>query len=626
MRIVADIESNGLLDTITKIHCFCYQEELSGSSGSITDYGELKKFLSQPELTIIGHNFARFDKPALKKILGVDFKFKVIDTLPLSWTLYTQYLPTEHSLDDWGDRLGIKKPEISDWSNLTVEEYVHRCSEDVKINVKLWNKQYAYLKALYKDDKEIDRYCAYLSFKMDCMREQEEIGVALNVPHVEEMAKKLAADKEVKTAQLMQSMPANPIKKKKVYENAVLDKNGNLFVKGDLFYSSVRENQMAKEITLEKIKGYEEANPNSNPQIKSWLYSLGWVPAHIKHVRNKETGEVKKIPQISSKFIPGEVCESVKLLFEKEPKLELLNGLSVLSHRIGIFEGFLEDNVNGRIYPTCVGLTNTLRLQHRIVVNLPGFDKKYGNEIRGSLIADEGHILCGSDLSGIEDNTKRHYIYKYDPSYVNEMSVEGFDPHLDIAVLAGFLTKEQAEEHKLYDKTKGKEGKSYKSIRHKAKTTNFSATYKVGVPSLARNAGITEKEAKTLLDIYWKRNGAILKVEKSLEVKMVNGQKWLKNPVSGFWYTLRAEKDRFSTLNQSSAVFVFDTWLKYIRHMGIKVAFQMHDEMAFNLLDGKEEETKSIINKAIDKVNEELKLNVQIRCSIDFGKDYSKIH
>lgn len=623
MRVVADIESDNLLDKITKIHCLCYQEENSTSSGSITDYEEMIKFLSQDDLVVVGHNFCRFDKPALNKILKQDFKFKVIDTLPLSWTLYTQYLPTGHSLDDWGNRLGIKKPEIEDWSSLSVEEYIHRCTEDVKINKKLWERQHQYLRQLYSNENEIDRYCAYLSFKMDCIREQEEVGIKLDVAHCKATFDKLSSEKLTKITELAKTMPKSPIKKKKIYKDAIRDSNGNIYTKGDLFYSFADTNEAPKDIVIETITGYEEPNPNSSIQIKNWLYSLGWQPSHIKHVRNKETNEVKKIPQISSKFVPGEVCESVKSLFEKEPKLEILNGLAVLSHRIGIFEGFLEDQKNERLYATCVGLTNTLRLQHRIIVNLPGFDKKYGKEVRSCLIADD-KLLCGSDLSNIEDRTKRHYIYKYDPKYVAEMSTPGFDAHLDIAVLAGFLTKEQVEEHKLFENTKGKEGKSYKAIRHKAKTTNFSATYKVGYAALARNANISEKEAKKLLEIYWKRNEAILKVEKSLKVKQVYGQKWLQNPVSGFWYTLRAEKDRFSTLNQGTAVFVFDTWVKYVRQAGIKISLQMHDEILFNMED--EEKTSKIINKAIEKVNEELKLNVEVGCSIAYGPNYYECH
>lgn len=623
MKVVFDIETDGLLDNVTKIHCFSYHILHTDISKSLTEYPDIKAFLQQPDLELIGHNIVRYDIPVIKKLLNIKIKAILIDTLPLSWTMYSSM--EKHGLEAWGEELGVKKPEIGDWKNLTTEQYVHRCEEDVKINTLLWQKQWRYLNHLYdNDEKQILRYCEYLSFKMDCVREQEEIGIKLDTEKAKNMLEKLTADKEAKTSQLVKAMPKNPIIKKVVYENAIEDKNGNIVQKGDLFYEFIDGPKIPKTITKEIIKGYEPPNPNSHTQIKNWLYSLGWVPGHIKHVRDKEKNEVRKIPQIASQYVKGEVCDSIKLLFTKKPELELLNGLSILSHRISIFEGFLEEQKNGRLYPTCTGLTNTLRLQHKVVVNLPGFDKAYGNEVRGCLIADEGRILCGSDLSGIEDNTKRHYIYKYDPKYVEEMNVPGYDPHLDIAILAGFLTKEEAEDHKLYEATKGKEGKSYKSIRQKAKTTNFSATYKVGAPSLARNAGISDKEAKKLLEIYWKRNDAILKVEKSLKVKEIYGQKWLQNPVSGFWYTLRAEKDRFSTLNQGTAVYVFDTWLKHIRQEGIQVSYQCHDEWLGNVDNS--EETDFKIAKAIKKVNEELKLNIKIACSASYGSNYAECH
>ncbi len=622
MRYIFDIEANDLLDKATKIHCFCYQDLDSSKNGQLTNYEDITQFLNKDDLVLIGHNIIRYDIPLLEKLLKIKVKATLVDTLPLSWTLFPY--KDKHGLEYWGEDFGIKKPEISNWSNLPIETYIHRCSEDVKINTRLWQKQHSYLKSLYKDDKEINKYCQYLSFKMDCIREQEEIGISLDIGHCDNMLLKLSSEKEEKVRTLKAAMPKNPLKKKKVYKEAIRDEKGNIYTKGDLFYSFVTTNSLPQDIIIETITGYEEPNPNSHLQIKNWLYSLGWIPEHIKHVRDKKENTSKKIPQIASKFIPGEVCESIKKLFQKEPKLELLNGLSILSHRISIFKGFLEEQKEGKLYPTCVGLTNTLRLQHKIVVNLPGFDKKYGNEVRSCLIANKEELLCGSDLTNIEDRTKRHYIYKYDPKYVEEMNIEGFDAHLDIAILAGFLTKEEADEHKLYEKTKGLEGKSYKSIRHKAKTTNFSATYKVGAESLSRNANISLKEAKKLLEIYWKRNEAILKVEKDLKVKTIYGQKWLKNPISGFWYALRAEKDRFSTLNQGSAVFVFDTWVKYLRQFGIKISLQVHDEALFNINNKKE--TESIIQKSIEMVNEELKLNIQVGCSSSYGKTYSECH
>lgn len=619
---IFDIETNGI--NATKIHCLSYHDLDSGIIISLSNYSDIKKFVSKPEITLIGHNICRYDIPTLEKILNITIKAKLIDTLPLSWTLYPKQ--KSHGLAEWGEFFGVPKPKIEDWSNLSLETYIHRCEEDVKINTKLWNKQYNYLLNLYDNDlKEINRYCQYLSFKMDCVKEQEQIGIKLNVEHCEKTLNTLLEDKKYKLEELKKVMPKVEIKKKKVYENAVEDNNGNIFQKGDLFYSMF-EKTAPKKIEKSKVKGYKESNPNSNFQIKDWLYSLNWKPEHIKHVRDKKTGQTKEIVQIGAKTGQGEICNSIKKLFKKEPKLEVLDGLSLLSHRIGIFEGFLKNKIKDRLYPTCMGLTNTLRLQHAIIVNLPGIDKKYGKDIRGSLIADVGAELCGSDLSNIEDRTKRHYIYQYDPKYVEEMNVDGYDAHLEIGLLAGLLTQDDIDFFKNFNKETDDKTRydKIKSIRTKSKIVNFSATYKVGKATLARNSGLKLSEAAKLLKIYWTRNKAILDVENSLKIKEIGNQKWLLNPVSNFWYSLRNDKDKFSTLNQGTAVYAFDQWVYFVRKEGIKIALQMHDEILFNTLD-KEKTTKSI-NNAMDKVNDKLKLNIKVGCSIEYGNSYSTVH
>lgn len=59
------------------------------------------------------------------------------------------------------------------------------------------------------------------------------------------------------------------------------------------------------------------------------------------------------------------------------------------------------------------------------------------------------------------------------------------------------------------------------------------------------------------------------------------------NPVSGFYYSLRYLKDVFSTLNQSTGVYIFDQWLLRVLMSGLNVPFQYHDELAvYRLLDG----------------------------------------
>lgn len=635
-EVIFDIEGNGLLRDLTKIHCLCWREKGKDEIHSITTYQEMREFFSQPDMILIGHNIILFDIPVAERILGIKITADRCDTLLLSQLKETKR--KKHGLETYGDESGIPKPKVTDWSDQPIEVYIHRCTEDVKINSWIWDRQSKWLYILYDyDEEQVYRYIKYIEFKFDCVEEQEKLGLNANMKQISELADKLRILETEKIKEIEKVMPPVEIIKKKKYKDAVQDNSGFVAEFGDLFFNSIVEkNDGVKFIDeIRKVVGHKDPNAASYVQIKNWLFSLGWEPDHFKFVRDKETGEVKQIPQIGSKEKDGTISPSIKKLYEKEPKLELLEGLSIISHRLTICDGFLRDAIDGRLYASAKGLTNTMRLKHSVVVNLPDPNKAYGKEIRGSIVADEGCTLIGTDLSGVEDSTKRHYIWKYDPKYVEEMNIPGFDPHLDIAVRAGVLTQEEADGHKLYEKTSELhkkdpsipiEGKSQSAKRKKAKVTNFSATYKIGANALSRDSGMALNEATKFLDIYWARNWAIKKIEENTKVKEVAGQKWLFNPISKFWYSLRDDKDIFSTLNQGTAVYVFDVWLGYCRKLGMKVAFQMHDEHLSNAPIGTEDEVKAKITEAIRLTNEKLKLNVTIGCETKTGPNYADVH
>lgn len=635
-EFVYDIECDGLLKNATKIHCLSIAwRDVHGSIRvkSTSDYDDMRRFFLNENILRIGHNITLYDERVIKKLLGIDTEKtmdQIIDTLALSWYLFPDRL--KHGLEHWGYDLGIHKVEIKDWQNLTVEEYIHRCEEDVKINLTLWENCKNLLYILYDNDQnEMDRLIDYLQFKLECVKEQEETKIKLDIPLIKENLEKLKKEKENKENVLRSAMPKVPIKIKKKYKNVIILETGEFFQKGDMMYDHYfREGYKPKfEHEVELIKGYKDPNPNSNDQKKSWLFQMGWVPEHFKYEKDDD-GKMRKIPQIGSKKKDGSVCDSVKKLFEKEPRLEVLEGLSVISHRIAILEGFLENQVDGFIEPSLGGLTNTLRLKHVNIVNLPGIDKKYGKEVRGSLIAGDGEILCGSDMSSLEDTTKQHYMYVYDPKYVMEMRTPGFDPHLDIGLMSGLITEDEVKFYKEFNKEKDdkKKYEEIKTKRHKAKTTNFSSIYGVGSDKLAREIGITNKEAKKLLEGYWKRNKAVKQVADACIVKQIGVQKWLFNPVSKFWYSLRAEKDRFSTLNQGTGVWCFDNYVREVRSRGIKISLQMHDEILFRMPNNAQDRKIIVtrLEESIKSVNEQVKLNVPLGISMDFGHNYADCH
>lgn len=611
---VFDIEADALLDDATKIHVVSWM----GKDGSVHwthDYDAMRTFFEEADV-LIGHNIIRYDIPLVEKLLGVKVKAKLIDTLALSW--YINHDRAKHGLEGYGEDYGVPKPKIDDWNNLSPEEYAHRCSEDVKINTRLWNDLNNQLQWLYPDAQERDNFVQYLSFKMDCARQQEALGWKLDVEKAQRHYDELQRLKAEKTEQLAEAMPRHKVYKKVEMPKRMRKADGSLTIYGERWFALLKAGGHAPTTVgpIQVLDKEERANPGSNPQVKDWLYSLGWSPATFKYTR-KPDGTEKAVEQVRD---GGDLCESVKLLIDKDPAVGLLDGLTVINHRLTVFKSFLDCHKDGWLKAEIAGFTNTLRFRHaKPLVNLPGVDKQWGAEIRGCLTAPEGYTLCGADMTSLEDTTKRHYMQPLDPAYVEEMSKEGFDPHLDLAKHAGAITQEDIDKHNSGEV-------SLKALRKNYKVVNYSATYGVGATKLARTTGMSVGEAKKLLDAYWERNWAITKLANDMYPRERDGKKWLKNPVSGFYLSLRSDKDKFSTLNQSTGVYCFDMWVGLCRMNGVQTIGQFHDEIIALVKDGDEQQTQETMEESIDGLNAILKLNVPLGIDAQFGINYAEIH
>jgi len=165
------------------------------------------------------------------------------------------------------------------------------------------------------------------------------------------------------------------------------------------------------------------------------------------------------------------------------------------------------------------------------------------------------------------------------------------------------------------------------AMRGPAKVTNYSALYNVGVASLSRNGGMPMKEAEAFLKAFWDMNWSIKQVAKEAYVRTLkDGSMWVKNPVSGFFYSLRNDRDTWSTLNQGTGVYIFDSWLLRCRNKGVVISLSYHDELLTYVQKGKEDEMTEKLKSAMREVNETLKLNVNIESDIQYGGNYAEVH
>jgi len=624
---VFDIECDGLKPT--KIWCLSYKD--NKGIHTLTDYEDMKKFLLNAKY-LCGHNISRFDIPVLEKLLDIKITAMIIDSLALSWYLFPERGGNKHNLDSWGVTFGVPKPKIDNWDELPLEDYIHRCEEDIKINSRLWLTEWNKLLAIYKDQDLLFRFLRYIEFKMKCTRLQEESGWLLNIEFIKQSIEELEKEQQEKFQKLKEVMPRVPIKVKKQQPKKPLKADGTPSKIGQAWLDLLAKEKLPKNTQeVELVQEYEEPNPSSNDQKKNWLFSLGWVPETYDYKKD-ENGKERKIPKINQDFGKG-ICESIKKLYDKEPNLEYLDGLSILNHRIPILRGFLKMQEDGYVKATVNGLTNTLRFQHASpCVNLPKAEKPYGKNIRGALIAPNGFELCGADMSGLEDVLKRHFIFPLDPDYVRSMDAKDFDSHLDIAVLSDMMKDVEAELYKHLDKKEDKtpaEKKEYsrlKSIRSIAKNVNYSGQYGAGPAKMSLTGGFDIETAKKLHKVYWDRNWAIKEVAKQQKVIYVKEEKYLVNPVSGYCYFLRQEKDRFSTLVQGTAAYTFDVWVRFVLEQREQLTAQFHDELVLCIRKGNREECTKMLRQTINQTNEFLKLNRELDIGIQYGDNYAQIH
>ena len=192
------------------------------------------------------------------------------------------------------------------------------------------------------------------------------------------------------------------------------------------------------------------------------------------------------------------------------------------------------------------------------------------------------------------------------------------------------------EEMKNLPEDKQKELFAQLDLKRKlGKTINYGSVYGAGAATISRSAKVSQEKAQKMLDGYWALNHSVEKIaEEQYVITCDKGLKWLVNPVNGFCYSLRGEKDRFSTLCQGTGSFFFEMWVDKILEKQQKVFGKkkltacQHDDatFVFKNTDRNIEIVKKMLDEALQKVNEEFMLRRSLGCDTHVGFRYSEIH
>ena len=434
LRLVFDIEANGLLDTASKAHCVAVADL---ESDQIDEYGPQEipaalKHLARADY-LTGHNICGYDLPLLHRLYNWTPKAgcTVLDTLVASRLI----LPHVGDLDDqaaamgdpplgklrgrdkleaWGIRLCIPKvgADISDYSKWTPDLQA-RCVGDVVITRTLW--RFLRPDGYSRQALELEHRVAAI-----CNRITRD-GVPFDKVATEQLYEQWKTRRAKLEAQLQQQFPGT--------------------------------------------------NLNSRRQIGALLEARGWKPEK----RTEKTGQ----PRISD-----ELLETIPALY---PEFAGLAEHFILSRRLGQLasgDQAWRNHVgpDGHIHGSLVHIGTPHSRAKHLNPNLaqvpnPKKGKPFATECRALFRAGNDWVFVATDQASLQDRCYAHYLSAFDGGVYAKAFLDGNDTHWQSAVTLGLISKDTARD---------KQSKAHEAIREGAKRFRYAFLYGCGNETAGR--------------------------------------------------------------------------------------------------------------------------------------------
>jgi DNA polymerase-1 len=439
-RILFDVEGDGLLSTVTKLHCVCTVDVDTGEEQQFGPGGihAALEYLKTADI-LIAHFGIGYDFPVLKKLYGFEVpEEKQLDTVVVARLLYPHIKDLDaarnqqrllegretmgsnygrQSIEAWGIRLNQPKlhADIEDWSEWTAEMQ-ERCMGDVRTCLALW--RYLNLdnsgasQDAIKLEHRVARVCQAIT--------------ADGWPFDERAAHKLHAD--------------------------LLDAKHNIEVK-------LREQfggwyQEVSQFTPKKdnaSRGYvagaaftkiawTEFNPQSARHLERCLTALGWKPTVFT-----DSGQ------------PVFDEETIEAIAAEHPEAKGITEYKMICKRLGqLAEGeqawLKKVGEDGRIHASYNPMgTVTGRAAHYDpnIAQVPSCASPYGHECRSLFTVPEGWVMVGADMEGLEGRCQAHYMAKTDGGAFGRVLLQG-DAHWENAIALGLAEGPRDKENRLH--------------------------------------------------------------------------------------------------------------------------------------------------------------------------------
>lgn len=570
MRVVLDIET---CSKAKKIHLVVTKDIDTGKVQVWKEASSLQAYIKDATL-IIGQNIIGFDAPILNRTWGTKIRLKTVYDTLIASRLLEPSREHGHSLEAWGKTLGREKIDYAiRWEELAGRKQLYRgecfddpfdallveyCIGDVEVTELLYNNLTSQLKKKEFSDESIElehQVAAIVS-------QQERNGFKLDIPY----STSLLADIKGRMAEVYESMQ----QRWPAYElTRVSEKTG-------------------KSLKPKLV----EFNPGSRKQIGEKLIELGWKPELFT-----ETGQ----PIVDEGVLS-------KLSF---PEAKMIAEYLMLQKRVAQIESWMEalgdDNrVHGRVI-TNGAVTGRATHSGPNMGQIPNTSSVYGKECRQCWTVEEGNVLIGVDLSGIELRCFAHYLR--DPEYTKAIvygkQEDGTDVHTRNQAAFGVST------------------------RNHAKTTLYAVLYGASPGKVGTIIGGTQAQGKKIIDSFERNVPAYAKLKKKVAGFAAKG--WILG-LDGRKLWIRSEHSALNTLLQSAGAIIAKQWIVNFseelkkRKIPYKLVAWVHDEVQVEAKPEYADEIKQVIIEAAQKAGTDLKFRCPVDASGNIGKNWYETH
>ena len=589
MRLIFDIETDGLLPELTKIHCLAARDLDDESKVWSWRPGEIEQgleFLQKADL-IAGHNVLCFDLPAIRKCFpGFTTDAKVVDTLVLSRLIranikhedFTQHwvkqgeMPTRlygsHGLEAWGYRLGFQKGDYgktSDWSTWSEEMHQYMV-QDTLVNHKLW---YALAPEKWSEES--------IQFEHDIVKICDDVGNAgweFDLAAAAQLYEKLTEEKKALAAELHDLFPPWTI------DTPFTPKASNSK------YGYVKGVPTVKSKTV-------QFNPDSRKHIDFCLrQKYDYKPVHFT-----QNGEAK-LDETTLAELPYPETQKLARSFMLSKRIgQLATGRNAWLKLVST-DGKLRHTINP------IGtVTSRASSHHPNLQQVPAVRAEFGHECRSLFGVSEGYVLVGADLSGLE-----------------------------LRILASLLRDGGAYAHEILQgdiHTKNQKDMGLET-RDQAKVAIYSLIYGGGDARLGEITGKGPADGKRIKRNFTNANPSYLQLVKAAK-EAVNKRGYLIG-LDGRKIYCESDFKAVNYLIQCHGALICKKWLQLIYHeikkqnLSAQIVAWVHDEVQVKCKPEEAEDVGGITRRMAEKAGQHFEIKIPIEAEYSIGKTWADTH